>query len=289
MARHGESDLVLSAEHMHLAFSAASDIGLVRTVNEDSLLAASPVYLVADGMGGHARGEVASQTVVRVFEEHIETDQPSTPERILDAIHSSNDAVHDLSSAEDYGSAVAGTTLAGVAIVDAGEGTGLCWMAFNIGDSRIYIWDGRDLQQLSVDHSAAQAMIDAGLLRAEDAQTWPERNVITRAIGLDDHADADVWLIPINGRQTFLVCSDGLSNELTRDGMARIFAEYDRGDRAELGVRAGESTDEPVGEKNVSDETIADALIAAALAHGGRDNITAIVVESHSSPVEVLA
>jgi len=265
VAMRGESDLVLATERLHLLFSAASDIGLVRTVNEDSFLAASPVYLVADGMGGHARGEVASQTVVRVFDEHIERDLPSTPERILDAIHSSNDAVHDLSTAEDYGSAVAGTTLAGVAIVDAGEGTGLCWMAFNIGDSRIYTWDGQTLRQLSVDHSAAQAMIDAGLLRAEDAETWPERNVITRAVGLDDHADADVWLIPIDTSQTFLICSDGLSNELASDEMARIFAASD------------------------PDGNVAETLVAAALARRGRDNITAIVVESHSASVEVLA
>ncbi|GAA3869918.1 protein phosphatase 2C domain-containing protein [Leifsonia kafniensis] len=274
MGEHGESDLILATEHTHLSFSAHSDIGLVRSVNEDSFLAGSPVFLVADGMGGHARGEVASQTVVRVFEEHIERDVPSTPERILDAIHSSNDAVHDLSSADDFGSAVAGTTLAGVAIVDAGEGTGLCWMAFNIGDSRVYTWDGHVLRQLSVDHSAVQAMIDAGLLRPEDAESWPERNVITRAIGLSDHADADVWLIPIDGRQTFLICSDGVSNELSLERMTRILAAHETGKTAA---------------QNGGGVTVAEALVAAALDHRGRDNLTAIVVGSHSRPIEVLA
>lgn len=274
VSEHGESDLVLATEHTHLRFSAHSHVGLVRSANEDSFLAGSPLYLVADGMGGHARGEVASQTVVRVFDEHIERDLPSTPERILDAIHSSNDAVHDLSAADDVGAAVAGTTLAGVALVDAGEGTGLCWMAFNIGDSRIYTWDGALLSQLSVDHSAAQAMIDAGLLRPEDAETWPERNVITRAIGLSDHADADVWLLPIDGRQTFLICSDGLSNELSLGEMTRILADFD--------ARGAAGTGE-------TELTRAEALVNAALAHQGRDNVTVIVVESLSRPVEVLA
>jgi serine/threonine protein phosphatase PrpC len=274
VAQHGESELVLATEHTRLSFSAQSDVGLVRTSNQDSFLATSPVYLVADGMGGHARGELASQTVVRVFEEHIESDLPSTPERILDAIHSSNDAVHDLSAADDVGSAVAGTTLAGVAIVDAGQGTGLCWMAFNIGDSRVYTWDGALLTQLSVDHSAVQAMIDAGLLRQEDAENWPERNVITRAIGLADHADADVWLIPIDGRQTFLICSDGLSNELSREEMSGILAAFENGDAAN---------------RSVAGSLIAEALVNAALAKRGRDNVTAIVVESLSRPIEVLA
>lgn len=256
--------MTLPDSTVRFAFSARSDIGSVRKVNEDSVLAQSPVYFVADGMGGHAQGDVASQTVVRVFDEHIEQDVPSTPERILDAIHSSNDAVRDLSAIDDYGTAVSGTTLAGVAFVDAGDGVGFHWMAFNIGDSRIYTWDGRALAQLSVDHSAVQEMVDAGLISAQDAERHPERNVITRAIGADEFVDADVWLLPAAGPHAFLICSDGLTKELEPGDIARIIVAH-----------PGEAAD---------GRTLADVLVDEAVARGGRDNVSVVFVESFLGP-----
>jgi serine/threonine protein phosphatase PrpC len=259
MAVNGESVITLGDSSVHLSFSASSDVGRVRKVNEDSYLAQSPVFFVADGMGGHAHGDAASQTVIRVFDDHIERSVPSTPERILDAIHSSNDAVRDLSSADDYGTAVSGTTLAGVAFVDAGDGVGFHWMAFNIGDSRIYTWDGRTLEQLSVDHSAVQEMVEAGLIKAADAEHHPDRNVITRAIGADEFVDADVWLLPATGRHSFLICSDGLTKELSTGEIAALLASH--------------TVPEDLG-------TLADVLVAAALAKGGRDNVTVVIIES---------
>ncbi|SDK67946.1 Serine/threonine protein phosphatase PrpC [Cryobacterium psychrotolerans] len=261
---NGESVLMLPTGVVRLVFSARSDVGSVRAVNEDSVMAQCPVFLVADGMGGHARGDLASQTVIRVFDEHIEADVPSTPERILDAIHSSNDAVRDLSAVDDIGAAVSGTTLAGVAFVDAGENEGFHWMAFNVGDSRIYTWDGSALEQLSVDHSAVQEMVDAGLITAEAAEKHPERNVITRAIGADEFVDTDVWLLSATGRQAFLVCSDGLTKELDSDDITRVLAAH---------------TDAAEGRGNV-----ADALVDEAIARGGRDNITVVFVESLLGP-----
>jgi serine/threonine protein phosphatase PrpC len=260
VAVNGKSDMTLTASVVRVAFSARSDVGHVRKVNEDSLMAQSPVFLVADGMGGHARGDMASQTVIGVFDEHIEQDRPSTPERILDAIHSSNDAVRDLSAVGDYGTAVSGTTLAGVAFVDAGDDVGFHWMAFNVGDSRIYTWDGRALAQLSVDHSAVQEMVDAGLISAEDAEHHPERNVITRAIGADEFVDADVWLLPAIGSHAFLICSDGLTKELDSDDIARVLLTH-----------PGRSDQE---------QSVADALVDEALSRGGRDNVTVVFIES---------
>lgn len=259
MAVNGESAIFLGDSSVRFSFSASSDVGRVRKVNEDSYLAQSPVFFVADGMGGHAHGDAASQTVIRVFDEHIERNLPSTPERILDAIHSSNDAVRDLSSADDYGTAVSGTTLAGVAFVDAGDDVGLHWMAFNVGDSRVYTWDGRSLTQLSVDHSAVQEMVEAGLILAADAEKHPDRNVITRAIGADEFVDADVWLLPATGRHTFLICSDGLTKELSATEIAAVLAAHTAS--ADL-------------------DTLADVLVAAALAKGGHDNVTVVIVES---------
>ncbi|TFB68215.1 serine/threonine-protein phosphatase [Cryobacterium glaciale] len=250
----------LSTATARLVFSARSDVGSVRKVNEDSILAQSPVFLVADGMGGHAQGEVASQTVLRVFDEHIARDLPSTPERILDAIHSSNDAVRDLSAADDYGTAVSGTTLAGIAFVDAGDDVSYHWMAFNVGDSRVYTWTDGVLTQLSVDHSAVQEMVDAGLISVEDAEKHPERNVITRAIGADEFVDADVWLLPALNEQSFLICSDGLTKELDDAAIARVLAMDIRLDGDE--------------------RSIADVLVDEAIEHGGRDNVSVIYVEA---------
>lgn len=257
MSDDGEDVVPLPRGSAVIAHSAQTDVGRVRSVNEDSFLAEAPVYLVADGMGGHARGDAASRAVVDTFRRHLEAGRPSTPEQVLDAIHSSNDAVRALTEEGEEGTAVAGTTLTGVALVDAGAGAGFHWMVFNIGDSRVYAWDGRTLEQLSVDHSAVQELVDAGLLRADEAERHPERNVITRAIGADDVVDPDVWLLPATGRQVFLICSDGLSKEVDDQRLADILA----GDTGHAAGLAGE-------------------LVDAALEHGGRDNVTVIVVES---------
>ena len=256
--QHGS--ITLPTSTVHLTFSARTDVGSVRKINEDSILAQSPVFLVADGMGGHAQGEVASQTVLRVFDEHIARDLSSTPERILDAIHSSNDAVRDLSAVDDYGTAVSGTTLAGIALVDAGDEVGFHWMVFNVGDSRVYTWTDGVLTQLSVDHSAVQEMVDAGLISVEEAQKHPERNVITRAIGADEFVDADVWLLPAVGTQTFLICSDGLTKELDDESIGRLLATG-------TGVDA-------------AGRSVADLLVDEAIERGGRDNVSVVFVES---------
>jgi serine/threonine protein phosphatase PrpC len=257
VAADGSGVVAMQGGSARISHSARTDVGRVRSVNEDALLAEAPVYLVADGMGGHARGDAASRAVVDTFRRHLVPGAVSTPEQVLDAIHSSNEAVRALSQHGEEGTAVAGTTLAGVALVDAGDGRGAHWMVFNIGDSRVYTWDGRSLRQLSVDHSAVQELVDAGLISADDAERHPDRNVITRAIGADEYAEPDVWLIPAAGRQVFLICSDGLSKEVDGEGIARILA----GDTGHAAGLAGE-------------------LVDAALEHGGRDNVTAVVVES---------
>ncbi|QEO16284.1 serine/threonine-protein phosphatase [Agromyces intestinalis] len=237
-----------------LTHSARSDVGRVRQVNEDAVLAEAPVYVVADGMGGHARGDAASRAALDTFRRHLEFGRPVRPEQVLDAIHSANTAVRALSAEGEEGTAVAGTTLAGVALVDAGDAGGLLWMAFNVGDSRIYGWDGRHLAQVSVDHSAVQELVDAGVISPDEAERHPDRNVITRALGADDWVDPDVWLLPAAGRQVFLLCTDGLTKELDTESIARILAAGAHGSAGEL--------------------------VDAAVARGGRDNVSVVVVES---------
>ena len=234
-----------------LEAGAASDIGSVRQVNEDSFLITHSVFLVADGMGGHSAGDRASQAVRDGFERRIRNTDATTASDILGAISSANDVVRALA----HNGPISGTTLAGVAVVESAGA--LQWMAFNIGDSRVYQFDGRSLAQVSVDHSAVQELLDAGSITATEAAGHPDRNVITRAIGATEVVDADVWLLPMVGTQTFLLCSDGLSKELDDVTIADILVRHDPGSAAE-------------------------ALVAAAVAAGGADNVTAVVVQSRS-------
>lgn len=232
--------------------SAASDKGLVRRINEDSFVASPPVFLVADGMGGHAHGDRASQEAARVLGSVLPPDRPVTPATVLEAVADANRAVQAISS-EDF----AGTTLAGIALV-AEQSSATChWMVFNIGDSRVYEWAGGALTQVSVDHSAVQELVDEGVITAAEAAVHPDRNVITRAIGIEGDLAPDVWLMPAAGSQSFLLCSDGLTKELDDAAIAAVLS----------------STAEP-------STSAADRLVAAALAAGGGDNVTVVFLES---------
>lgn len=247
-----------------ISVSAASEVGMVRAVNEDSFLVSGPVFLVADGMGGHNAGDQASQAVRTTFGATFTANVPATTDDVLATIQRSNDAVREIGSPAGAAPSMSGTTLAGMALVEASDSGMLYWMAFNIGDSRIYAWDGKDLVQLSVDHSAVQELVEAGVITGDEALEHPDRNVITRAIGAGESVDADVWLLPAVNNQTFVMCSDGLTKEIGDEQIGRILAEYAP---AEGGP------------------ALADELVAAALAAGGRDNVTVVVLESFTTGV----
>lgn len=249
-------ELTLSVGSLRLAVSSASDLGLVRKVNEDSFFADPPVFVVADGMGGHSFGDRASQSVAATFAAASPPQGLPSVEDVVSTIRDSNSAVVGLAG-DDVVGTVSGTTLAGLALIAAGDDCH--WMAFNVGDSRVYSWDGRVLEQVTVDHSAVQELLDLGEISLREVATHPFRNVVTRAIGVGIDVDPDVWLLPLGGRQLFLVCSDGLTKELDDDQIASILA-----DRFHL----------PEG------QSVADRLVAAALAAGGSDNVTVVVVDS---------
>ncbi len=245
-------------------FAGHSDRGAVRRLNEDSFLASMPLFLVADGMGGHAFGDRASQAAVAAFSSVFD-DGAASPRVVLETIRHANEAVLSVSENSDTPDAISGTTLAGVAFVTIGPGEGYHWMAFNIGDSRIYSWDGRTLSQLSVDHSAVQELVDLGQITRSEAERHPDRNIVTRALGADLEVDADIWLVPARARQTFIVCSDGLPKELSDDEIARIIVfHHSQAQRGSDGM--------PI--------TLAERLVNAAIAAGGSDNVTVVVVES---------
>jgi serine/threonine protein phosphatase PrpC len=245
----GERALVLHS-------SAASDVGLVRSVNEDSFLDALPVFLVADGMGGHAHGDLASREVVRVFRARHAGEGVTTASRVLESIAQANTAVRQLTESSAENESIAGTTLTGVALIDGGAANPPSWMAFNVGDSRVYSWQADRLTQITVDHSAVQELVDQGNITRAEADAHPERNVVTRAMGVDDNAEPDVWLIPTGGKQLFLLCSDGLTKELSDDRIADLIRQ------------------------RTPSEAIAERLVAEALSAGGNDNVTAVVVEA---------
>lgn len=255
---------------------ARSEVGVVRRMNEDSMLARTPAFLVADGMGGHARGDAASQTALRVLGRLLPPGEIPSCGDVLAAVQAANAAVRSLSAVGDSGSAVAGTTLTGVVQVRRhGEAQ---WLVLNVGDSRVYEWDGESLSQLTIDHSAVQELLDAGLITPAEALVHPERNVITRALGADDDVDVDVWLLPAAGEQTFLVCSDGLTKELDDEEIAAIVAEHAK--HAEHAEHLGNQHEHGNDDEASGPASLADALVEAALDAGGRDNVSVIVVRS---------
>ncbi len=246
-------------------FSGYSDRGAVRKLNEDSFLTSMPLFVVADGMGGHSFGDRASQAAVGVFAAAFDTESPVQPQQVLDAVRGANEAVLTLTDGTESAGAISGTTLTGVAFVEVGPSDNYHWMAFNVGDSRIYAWDGRTLSQVSVDHSVVQELVDLGQITRHEADHHPDRNVVTRALGADSEVDADVWLLPMKDHQTFLLCSDGLTKELGDDEIARIIVFHNA---------------EELRESDGLPITLAERLVNAAIAAGGSDNVTVVVVES---------
>lgn len=233
---------------VQLSFGSRSDVGRKRSVNEDSLLAEFPVFIVADGMGGHDAGDRASAAVIDQFRSLVSRADVSADE-VIAAVDKAHLAVQAVAEGTQRG---AGSTLSGVVLVQH-EGQPH-WLVFNIGDSRVYRMVDTELSQLTVDHSLAQQLIDAGTLAPEDAASFPRRNVITRAVGAPDSA-ADYWLRPLVSGERIFVCSDGLSGELVDEAIR-------------AGLTLGGST-----------QQTADAMLGRALERGGRDNITVVVID----------
>ncbi|WP_121057949.1 PP2C family protein-serine/threonine phosphatase [Microbacterium telephonicum] len=233
--------------NVQVAVGVHTDVGRRRAVNEDAVLARHPVFLVADGMGGHDAGDRASAAVVTAFAPLV--GREVTAHEVAQTVQSAHTAVTDIAATTARG---AGSTLSGVVAVEH-DGQ-LRWLVVNIGDSRVYRLLHARLEQLTVDHSVVQEMVDAGTLAREDMSTYPGRNVITRAVG-EERSPADYWLLPVITGERLLVCSDGLSSEL--------------GDEA---LRAGLTLGGTAAQT-------ARTLVEQAVAAGGRDNVTAVVVD----------
>lgn len=246
-----EEESELSRPDLHLAWGAATDVGKVRRVNEDSFLAAPGLFVVADGMGGHHAGDVASRVTIDACRDA----QSGSPLDILTV----SALVSEANSRVRAQSAVAnelamGTTIVGIALVDNAGADAL--LVFNVGDSRCYeISPGGSISQITTDHSAVQELIELGELSEEEARSHPDRNIVTRAIGIEDAVFADFVLLPRSEASRFLLCSDGVSNEMTDTEILDLLdGEQAPGDAAK-------------------------ALIDRAVSGPARDNATAVVVD----------
>lgn len=240
---------------LHAVYGYASDRGLRRELNEDSLIAADPIFAVADGMGGHEAGEVASSLCVQtlaasaIVGEHL----PELSAAELEALLAEADRrIRSASGGR------AGTTLTGAVMVrEAGVPH---WLVFNVGDSRTYRLSRGVFEQITVDHSEVQELVAMGQITPEEALVHPRRHVVTRALGTGSDTEADFWLIPLEPGDRLMVCSDGLTGEVSDSQIAQILT----------------SVAEP-------QEACAD-LVQAALRSGGRDNVTVLVIDVEGGP-----
>lgn len=234
---------------IELRWAAATHVGVVRAVNQDAILTGPSIFAIADGMGGHAAGEVASALAIATLSTLEGT---LTEGDVVAAVASANERVV-AEAAVGSGREGMGTTLVGLALVSEGLEERL--LIFNVGDSRAYRWSAGELRQVSEDHSLVGEMVRAGLLEEWDAASHPERHVITRVVGSPSPIEVDRWVHQPQVGERFLLCSDGLSNEVDDRTIAEALA-----DSGEL-------------------QAAVDRLLASALAAGARDNVSIVAVE----------
>lgn len=238
-----------------LRSATATDVGQVRQVNQDRVLSTDDLWVVADGMGGHQAGEVAAEVAVASIRSHLDAHgAASLPEAVVDA----NTAVIERAgSSPDM--AGMGTTVTALALAPGSQPDGADDMLVlaNVGDSRTYLLaaGGSQLLQISQDHSLVATLERQGQLTAAEAAVHPQRNIITRALGVDPVVMVDSWdLKPVTGDR-YLMCSDGLTNEVDEDVITAVLLQFD----------------DPA--------LAADELVRLANEGGGRDNITVAVVD----------
>src|SRR3712207_5675410 len=224
---------------------ADSDLGRQRQGNEDSFFVRSPLFVVADGMGGAQAGEVASATAVRAFEDGLPSGPPT--EALVRLIASANRTIHDRSRT-DVQMAGMGTTLTAAYLAEDDA-----VVVAHVGDSRCYLLRDGDLVRLTRDHSLVGELVARGKLTEEQAEVHPQRSVITRALGPEPQVDVDVDVFPARDGDMFLLCSDGLTSMVPETEVRRILSG------------------------GLSLERAGRELIQAANAAGGRDNITVIL------------
>lgn len=236
---------------MPRSYAARSDVGSVREHNEDSYLVKTPLFVVADGMGGHEAGEVASNIAVTTMEAHAP--KSASPEALAAAVIKANEAV--LRGAQDgTGKPGMGTTLT-AAFVFEDEAT-----IAQVGDSRAYLLHDGQLQRITRDHSLVADLIEQGRLTEAEARFHPQRSVITRALGSDPHMQPDLYTLHVEEGDRLLLCSDGLCSMISDEDIEEILLD------------------------NPAPAHACDALVEEAIIAGGLDNVTVIVIDPLGDP-----
>lgn len=225
---------------------AITDTGLQRRANEDSMLARSPLFVVADGMGGAQAGEVASRIAVETFGEDGQ-DYSDPVQALTDHAHAANARIHELSHS-DAAHAGMGTTLSAVYVGEQNV------TIAHVGDSRVYCLRDGELLRLTDDHSLVDELIRQGRLTPEEAEEHPQRSIITRALGPEPSVEVDTRSFKARAGDIYLLCSDGLTSMVGEPRLAQVMRRHDR--LPEMGK----------------------ALIAEANREGGRDNITVVLL-----------
>lgn len=243
---------------LQLSCALLSDIGLKRKQNQDSGLAEpeSGLFIVADGMGGHQGGEIASQLCVEKVSEHVRNSLESTDKDSLilqQAIQIANQAIYERASRESQLEGM-GTTATILKITDH-EAT-----IIQVGDSRAYFWNSEGIWQISRDHSLVQEKLRAGLITREQLKSDEMKNVITRSVGYEPNVRGEVFRVEVRAGDGFLLCSDGLSGPVEDDIMYEILMD-------------GEKRALPLSET-------AERLVHAANSNGGDDNVTVLLVKA---------
>ena len=241
---------------MQIHVGAGTDVGRIRSGNEDNFFAEADdrrgVFVVADGMGGHAAGEVASEMAVTIVSRHLlgltSVRDAGAADLVNKSLQEANRAIFERMLAESDKQGM-GTTASVMVLSDHG------YLIGQIGDSRVYLYRDGALVQITKDHSYVQEQVDAGLLTPEQARYHPYSNVITRCVGASDEVEADIYSGEVRVGDVFLLCSDGLTGMVDDRRLAQL-----------LMARSGPGR-------------IVDSLIAEANGRGGLDNITAIVIQ----------
>lgn len=226
---------------------AQTDIGMVRETNEDSFVCQPPLFLVADGMGGHVAGEVASRLAAETIAKHIAASAAVADYRKLlaEAIGKANTLIHRM-ALENSDYAGMGTTVTAAFIT----GSQLVWG--HVGDSRLYLLRAGELRQLTEDHSLVGELLKKGSITTDEALQHPHRNILTRAVGTNERTKVDTGCLALAAGDRLLLCTDGLTNMVDDEAIKTLMAADGDG--------------------------VADELVSKAKAAGGLDNITALVV-----------
>jgi PPM family protein phosphatase len=236
-----------------LVVGSATDVGLVRSNNQDQLLVAPGLYAVADGMGGHAAGEVASLTAIKALDAAFEASDERTAASLESAAKAANRAVWEQARTNRRMLGM-GTTLVALAVVENDDGTNGLAVA-HIGDSRLYLYRNKVLMQVTVDHSLVQELVDEGQISVAQAAVHPQRHVLTRALGVEPAVEVDLIEITPENNDRYLLCSDGLPREASDDQIAAILSRFPDPSEA------------------------AKELVELANSRGGSDNVTVVVVD----------